>query len=79
MHEQQIAERARELPVEKQQEVLDFIDFLRGRVARGESIPVKGSLKHLNIDFSEEDIRELRREMWGNFPPDHPAAAAPCR
>jgi hypothetical protein len=26
----------------------------------------------LDIDLSEEDIREVRREMWKNFPRDFP-------
>jgi Protein of unknown function (DUF2281) len=71
MYEQQIAERARELPLDKQQEVLDFVEFLRVRngtatVRRSAA----GALEHLGLDFSEEDLEELRREMWGNFPRD---------
>jgi hypothetical protein len=29
---------------------------------------LRGSLAHLNIKITEEDIAEARREMWGNFP-----------
>lgn len=71
MYEQQIAERARELPVDKQQEVLDFVDFLRARNGTAtERRSAAGALEHLDLDFSEEDLAELRREMWGNFPRD---------
>ena len=64
-----IAERARELPPEKQREVLDFVEFLR--VARSP----KRMLRDVaglwaGFDISAEDIDEMRREMWGTFPRD---------
>ncbi len=37
--------------------------------------PVKsilGSLEHLGIDITDEDIAEVRREMWANFPRELP-------
>lgn len=57
----------RELPLDKQQEVLDFAKFLaarRSRPRRG----AYGAWKDLAISVSEEDIAEARKEMWGNFP-----------
>jgi len=30
--------------------------------------PLKGMLAGLGIDVTEKDIRELRTEMWQNFP-----------
>ena len=59
------------LSLEKQWEVLDFVEFLEYK-----SIPVRPrrSLKGLwaDLDFviTEEDISEARSEMWGNFPRD---------
>ena len=57
------------LPTEKQQEVLDFAEFLY------EKSPKKKSFKHslgacadLNISISGDEIDEARREMWTNFP-----------
>jgi len=32
--------------------------------------PLKGMLSGLGIDVTEGDIRELRAEMWKNFPRD---------
>ncbi|MBI5498827.1 MAG: DUF2281 domain-containing protein [Deltaproteobacteria bacterium] len=64
-----IAERAKELPPEKQQEVLDFVEFVRAR-ARGKK-PLRspeGLCADLGIDITEEDIAQARREMWGDFP-----------
>jgi len=71
--EQAILENLRQLPPEKQQEVLDFAEFLRQKTALKQP---RRSLKRLwadlDIHISEEDISEARREMWGNFPREFP-------
>ena len=64
-----IAEKAKDLPLDKQQELLDFAEFLCARV--GTKPPLKSSAglwEDLGVDISAEDIDEARREMWGNFP-----------
>ncbi|MBD2384754.1 DUF2281 domain-containing protein [Cylindrospermum sp. FACHB-282] len=71
--EQTVLENLRELPPDKQQEVLDFIQFLKQK-----SLPKKprrslyGLWSDLDIEISEKDITEARQEMWGNFPKDIP-------
>jgi hypothetical protein len=69
--EQAVVEKLRALPVEKQQEVLDFVEFLH---CKGVPKPPRRSLKglwaDLRIDITEADIAEVRREMWGDFPRD---------
>jgi hypothetical protein len=40
-----------------------FVPDAEERISR-----LEGSLAHLNIRVTEEDIREVRREMWANFP-----------
>ena len=67
--EQQVLEKLRDLPPAVQKEVLDFVDFLKAKncsLKRRRSL--RGLWKDLNIDFTDEDIAEARREMWGNFP-----------
>ena len=32
-----------------------------------------GSLAHLGITVTDEDIAEVRREMWANFPREEPS------
>ena len=69
--EQQVLEKLRDLPPEKQKEVLEFVDSLKGK--EGPKEPRRSLLglwKDLNIHITEEDIAEARREMWGNFPRD---------
>jgi len=64
-----IAEKARALTLEKQREVLDFLESLRARqVSRQPRRSAAGLLADLDIDISDEDIEAARREMWSNFP-----------
>jgi hypothetical protein len=67
--EQAVVEKLRVLPVEKQQEVLDFVEFLhRKSVPKPPRRSLKGLWADLKLDITEDDIAEVRREMWGNFP-----------
>jgi hypothetical protein len=69
--EEQVLEKLRELPPEKQKEVLDFVDSLKQE--HGTKEPLRdflGLWADLNFHITEEDIAEARREMWGNFPRD---------
>jgi hypothetical protein len=66
---QLIAEEAKTLPPDKQQELLDFAEFLRVRCERrGPLRSIAGLCEDLGSDISAEDIDQARREMWGNFP-----------
>lgn len=67
--EEALAERLRTLPPEKQQEVLDFAQFLHQRSARKRPLQsIKGLWANLGFDVTEEDIAQARREMQGKFP-----------
>jgi len=69
--EQQVLEKLRALPPDKQKEVLDFVDFLNEK--NGTKKPLRSLLglwADLNINITEEDIAEARREMWVKFPRD---------
>ena len=57
------------LPPDRQQEVLDFLDFL-GQKDRP-SAPrrrLRGLCADLEVRLSAEQIDEARGEMWANFP-----------
>jgi hypothetical protein len=69
--EEKVLEKLRELPPEKQKEVLEFVDSLKEK--DGDKKPLRsleGLWADLDISITEEDIAEARREMWGNFPRD---------
>ncbi len=69
--EQQVLEKLRELPPEKQREVLDFVDSLKAKDApNAPRRSLRGLWADLNFHVTEEDIAQARREMWGNFPRD---------
>jgi len=67
-----VAKSVESLPLEKQREVLDFTEFLK---ASAQTMPrrtvktLKGLWAGLGIThISDEDIRQARKEIWGNFP-----------
>ena len=67
--EQALLENLRALPPDKQQEVLDFAEFLQQKNRPKKPLKsVKGLCADLKVDITEEDIAQARQEMWGNFP-----------
>lgn len=69
--EQQVLQKLRDLPPEKQREVLDFVESLKKNDGKPRKLrSLEGLLEDFNVDISEEDIAAARREMWGNFPRD---------
>jgi hypothetical protein len=67
--EKSVLEKLLKLPVEKQKEVLDFVESLERVVEQRRSRRnLKGLWADLEVDISAEDIAEARREMWGGFP-----------
>ncbi|MEA5471202.1 DUF2281 domain-containing protein [Spirulina sp. 06S082] len=67
--EQAVLATLRELPPHKQQEVLDFAQYLQQKEVLQRPHPsLMGLWADLDIHITEEDITEARKEMWGNFP-----------
>ncbi len=65
--EQAVLENLRDLPPDKQQEVLDFTEFLRQKLqTKKPRRSLRGLCADLNITIIEEDITEARKELWGN-------------
>jgi Ulp1 family protease len=67
-----IYEKVETLSVREQQEVLDFAEFLHSKKeSNKKQKPFKslyGLWANRGIEITEEDIDEIRREMWSNFP-----------
>jgi hypothetical protein len=68
--EQQVLEKLRELPLQKQEEVLAYINRLQEKGRQRPRRSLAGLWADLGINVSEEDISQARKEMWGNFPRD---------
>ena len=66
-----VLEKLRGLLPEKRQAVLEFVESLRENGAPAKPLKgFEGLLEQYNVQITEEDIAEARREMWGNFPRD---------
>lgn len=67
--EQAILEAIRELPPDKQHEILKHATRLRDEVSAKKPFKsIKGLWADLGVSLSGEEIDENRREMWSNFP-----------
>ena len=67
--EKSLLEKVRQLPIDKQLELLDFADFLYYKSFLQRPLRnIKGLCADLQVDITEEELKELRQEMWGNFP-----------
>lgn len=67
--EHTILQKMRELSPEKQQEVLDFVEFLKSKETHKQPRrSLRGLWADLGVDLSEDDITGARKEMWKNFP-----------
>ena len=61
--------KAKALPPDGQCEVLDFVEFLETRLGRGTPYKsLSGAWADLGVDLSAEDIDQVRREAWTEFP-----------
>jgi hypothetical protein len=71
--EQAVLQQLQTLSVEKKQEVLDFVEFLRIKqtVKRQRRNPI-GLFADLKVEITAQEIDEARQAMWGNFPRDIP-------
>jgi hypothetical protein len=67
---EQIVEKLRDLPPEKQKVVLEFVESLRKQ--NGAPRSLRGLWSNLNFRVTEREIAEARREMWGKFPREIP-------
>ncbi len=68
---QRIAEALGTLPPNRQLEVLSYVKSLQRIGAAERKLPRKsllGALAHLNVHITREEIDEMRREAWANFP-----------
>jgi hypothetical protein len=73
---EQISQKAAALPLEKQREVLDFVEFVAQHKQPSPQRPpfrsALGLLSGRNVKVSTEAIDEMRSEAWRNFPREEP-------
>ena len=67
--EQAILEALRELPPDKQQDILNYANNLRKETAPKKPFEsIEGLWSDLGISLSADEIEEIQREMWKDFP-----------
>jgi hypothetical protein len=70
--EEILLEQIKVLPSELKQEAMHFIEFLQTKVQnKVPRVSLEGIWADMDVNITEEDISEARREMWGNFPREH--------
>jgi hypothetical protein len=75
---EEIADKSARLPDFRQQEVLDFVEFVSQRcsnatlVSNNQNVTrrrsILGRLANSGRSIGEEEIAHARREMWNSFP-----------
>ena len=68
--EQLLLRQWRSLPPEKQIEALGYMAALHEKVGHSPRVTSRGMWEDLPISLTEDDIDEVRREMWADFPRD---------
>ncbi|MGA9997529.1 MAG: DUF2281 domain-containing protein [Pyrinomonadaceae bacterium] len=67
-----IAEKVATLPPERQREALAFIESLAESSKEKKRFrSVRGALQ-MDLDTLDEDLEDVRREMWRSFPREEP-------
>ena len=69
--EQAVLQQIQTLPIDKKQEVLDFVEFLKTKVTAKRKLrnPI-GLFANLRIEINDQELTQARQEMWQNFPRD---------
>ena len=69
--EEVLLEKIKVLPPNLKQKAMDYVESLQGEtVPTQKRKSLQGSLAHLNIKFTEQDLREARNEMWRRYTKD---------
>lgn len=69
--EEVLLEKIKVLPPNLKEKAIHFVEFLETKIKpQTTRKSLKGSLSHLNVKISDEDIREARNEMWRGYTKD---------
>ena len=70
--EEVLLQKIKVLPPDLKQKAIEFVDSLQNE-ARNKTLRVslEGIWADMDVNVAEEDIQEVRQEMWQNFPREH--------
>ncbi len=70
--EEVLLEQIKVLPPDLKQEAIHFVEFLQTKIQKKTPrVSLEGIWADMNVNITEKDIAEARKEMWGNFPREH--------
>ena len=70
--EEVLLEKFKVLPPDLKREAEHFIEFLQTKAQKKTPrVSLEGIWAEMDVNITEEDIREVRREAWQNFPREH--------
>ena len=72
---EKITAKAAALSADQQQAALKYIESLEREAAKRaphQHESLMGVFAHMKLNVTAEDIEEVRREMWRNFPREEP-------
>lgn len=67
---EQVIEMLRDLPLDRQEEVLAFVIRMQAKPTNNRRRSALGLWSDLDVRLTEQDIASCRREMWASFPRD---------
>lgn len=69
--EEVLLEKIKILPPDLQQKAIEFVDSLHNEARKKTPrVSLKGIWADMNVNITEEDIREARNEMWRGYTKD---------
>ena len=69
--EEVLLQKIKVLPPDLKQKAIEFVDSLQNEVQKKTPrVSLKGIWADLNVNITDEDIREARNEMWRGYTKD---------
>ena len=69
--EEVLLEKIKVLPPDLKQKAIEFVNSLQSEAQKkNPPVSLKGIWADLNVNITEEDIREARNEMWRGYTKD---------
>jgi hypothetical protein len=67
--EEVLLEKIKVLPPDLKQKAIEYVEALQKKAQKKiPRVSLEGIWADMDVNITEEDIREVRREMWKNFP-----------
>jgi Protein of unknown function (DUF2281) len=71
-NEEVLLEKFKHLTPDLKKEALNFVDYLQSKlVKKHKRQSLAGIWADFDVNITKEDIDEMRREAWSNFPREH--------